>query len=308
MTLADSTRDRIETLLRNHRVVLFMKGNPDAPRCGFSAAASGLLNELLPDYATVDVLEDPEIREGIKIYGNWPTIPQLYVGGELVGGSDIIQSMYASGELQELFGLPKPDRSPPQITISDKAAAEIRDALAGADDGLELHLAIDARFQAQFHLAEAQAGAIRAQANGIALCMDPATAQRARGIRIDWADNVQGSGLTIDNPNAPAAVRALTVQELKARLDAGTITLVDVRPPDERARAAVAQAFRTLDDGPDRLLALPKDAAVAFLCHTGSRSAHAAAQFRSRGFTNVYNVAGGIDAWSREVDPAVPRY
>jgi len=308
MTAAPDVRTRIETLLQSNRVVLFMKGNPSSPRCGFSAAARGLLNELLPEYATVDVLEDPEIREGIKAYGNWPTIPQLYVGGELVGGSDIIQSMYSSGELQELFGLPRPDRTPPRITISDKAAAEIRSALAGADDGLQLHLAIDARYQAQFHLAEADDGGIRAEANGIVVCMDLATAQRARGIRIDWADTVQGAGLTIDNPNAPAPARALSVQELKARLDAGTITLVDVRPPDERATAAVAQAFRTLDDGPEALLALPKDAAVAFICHTGSRSARAAEQFRSRGFTNVYNVAGGIDAWSREVDPAVPRY
>jgi len=308
MTLSDQTRARIDSLLKSNPVVLFMKGNPRAPQCGFSAAASGLLNELLPDYATVDVLQDPEIREGIKAYGNWPTIPQLYVGGELVGGSDIIQSMYGSGELQVLFGLPKPDRTPPQVAISDRAAAEIRNALADAEAGLMLHLAIDARYQAQFHLAEADDNAIRAEANGIALCMDLATAQRARGIRIDWADTVQGSGLVIDNPNAPAAVKALSVSELKTRLDTGDLTLVDVRPPDERARAALAQPFRTFDDGVDALSALPKDTPLAFLCHTGSRSARAAEHFRSLGFSKVYNVTGGIEAWSREVDPGVPRY
>src|SRR5215471_4188685 len=150
MTLAPETRVRIESLLQQNPVVLFMKGSPASPRCGFSAAASGVLNELLPSYASVDVLEDPEIREGIKAYGNWPTIPQLYFRGELVGGSDIIQSMYNSGELQELFGLAKPDRTPPQITISDKAAAEIRQALVDAEPGLALHLTIDARFQPQF--------------------------------------------------------------------------------------------------------------------------------------------------------------
>jgi len=308
MSLAPEVRTRIETLLQDNRVVLFMKGNPGAPRCGFSAAASGLLNELLPDYATVDVLEDPEIREGIKAYGNWPTIPQLYVGGELVGGSDIIQSMYTSGELQELFGLPKPDRTPPPITITDKAAAEIRNAMADAEAGLVLHLAIDARYQAQFHLAEAELGAIRSEANGIAIYMDPASAQRARNVRIDWADTVQGSGLTIDNPNAPAGVKALSVQELKARLDAGDITLIDVRPPDERARAALTSPFRTLDDGIDALASLPKDTQLAFLCHTGSRSARAADHFRGLGFAKVYNVDGGIDAWSREIDSGVPRY
>jgi len=308
MTVAPEVRARIEALLQSNRVVLFMKGNPGAPRCGFSAAASGLLNELLPDYATVDVLEDPEIREGIKAYGNWPTIPQLYIGGELVGGSDIIQSMYTSGELQELFGLPKPDRTPPPITITDKAAAEIRNAMADAEAGLALHLSIDARYQAQFHLAEAELGSIRSEANGIAIYMDLATAQRARNVRIDWADTVQGSGLTIDNPNAPAGVKALSVRELQARLNADDITLVDVRPGDERAVASLAAPFRTLDDGIEALTSLPKDTPLAFLCHTGNRSAQAAEHFRGLGFAEVYNVVGGIEAWSREIDPGVPRY
>jgi monothiol glutaredoxin len=308
MTASNDIRSRIESLLRQNPVVLFMKGSPDAPRCGFSAATSGILNELLPDYATVDVLEDPEIREGIKAYGNWPTIPQLYVNGELVGGADIVQSMYASGQLQELFGLPAPDRTPPQITISDKAAAEIRNALAGADASVALHLAIDARWQAQFHLDEAADNAIRSEANGIVICMDPATAQRARGIRIDWIDTVQGSGLSIDNPNAPAPVRSMSVGELKARLDAGEVTLVDVRPPAERAQSALAQPVRTLDDGVEPLLQLPKDTPLAFLCRSGARSARVAEHFRDQGFRNVYNVAGGINAWSGEIDPSVPSY
>jgi monothiol glutaredoxin len=299
---------RIESLLQQHPVVLFMKGSPQAPRCGFSAATAGVLNELLGEYASVDVLADPEIREGIKAYGNWPTIPQLYVKGELVGGADIVQSMYNSGELQKLFGLPEPDRTPPQLTITDAAANAIRAALADAEPGLALQLAIDARFHAEFHLAETTAGTIVAQANGIAIQMDVATAQRARGIRIDWVSTPQGEGLAIDNPNAPAAVKTLSVRELKSRLDAGDITLVDVRPAQERALAAIAQVFRTLDDGIESLSRLPKDTALAFLCHSGARSAQAAEHFRDLGFRAVYNVAGGIDAWSREVDATVPRY
>jgi monothiol glutaredoxin len=303
-----SVNARIETLLTEHPVVLFMKGTPASPRCGFSAATVGVLNELLPDYKSVDVLEDAEIREGIKAYGKWPTIPQLYVKGELVGGSDIVQSMYTSGELQELFGLPKPDRTPPTITISDTAADAIRNALADAEPGLGLHLSIDARFQAQFHLAEDDTSLIRAQANGIAICMDLASAQRARGIRIDWVETPQGAGLAIDNPNAPAAVRALSVRELKARLDVGDITLVDVRPPEERAQAAFAQLHRTIDDGVEAIAALPKDTPLAFVCHSGARSARAAEHFRGLGFTKIYNVEGGIDAWSREIDTQIPRY
>ena len=308
MSLSDTTRTRIESLLEKNPVVLFMKGDPQSPRCGFSAAASGMLNELLGDYATVDVLEDPEIREGIKAYGNWPTIPQLYVKGELVGGADIVQSMYNSGELHKLFGVPAPDRTPPQITITDAAAQAIKSALTDADPSLALQLAIDARFQPQFHLAETEPGAIRADANGIVIYMDVATAQRARGIRIDWAETVQGAGLSIDNPNAPPTVGALSVKKLKRRLDVGDITLIDVRPADERAKAALTQAFQTLDDGIEPLQKLPKKTALAFLCHSGQRSAQAAEHFRSLGFRNVYNVIGGIDAWSREVDSSVPRY
>ncbi len=235
-----------------------MKGNPQAPQCGFSAATVGVLSELLPDYASVNVLEDPEIREGIKAYGNWPTIPQLYVKGELVGGADIVQSMYNSGELQELFGLPKPDRTPPTITITDTAAAAIRNALTDAEPGLALHLSIDARFQPQFHLAEPGDDAIRSESNGIDILMDVGTAQRARGIRIDWAETMQGAGLSIDNPNAPAAAQELSVQELKNRLAAGDITVVDVRPADERALAQLTQPFRTLDNGVASLTDLPE--------------------------------------------------
>ena len=131
MSLDTTTRERIETLLKDHRVVLFMKGDRQQPMCGFSAAATNTLNELLPDYHTVNVLDDPEIREGIKAYGDWPTIPQLYVEGELVGGADIIRQMYGNGELHTLFGVAAPDRTPPPITITDAAAEAIRQGTSG---------------------------------------------------------------------------------------------------------------------------------------------------------------------------------
>ena len=308
MSLSPATRTRIETLLRDNPVVLFMKGSPQAPQCGFSAAASGVLNELLPQYATVNVLEDAEMREGIKAYGNWPTIPQLYVKGELVGGADIVQSMYNSGELQALFGLPKPDRTPPQITITDAAAQAIRSALADAEPGLALHLSIDARFQPQFHLAEPAEDAIRSESNGIDVLFDLGSAQRARGIRIDWVETMQGSGLAIDNPNAPSTIKQLSVAELAQRIDANDITVVDVRPPEERAVAALNAPFRTLDQGMGALADLPKDAPIAFLCRSGGRSQRAAEQFHAHGYTKVYNVAGGINAWAREIDTTIAQY
>jgi monothiol glutaredoxin len=96
------TQQRIDTLVKNHRVVLFMKGTAQFPMCGFSGRAVQILSACgVDDLKTVNVLEDEEIRQGIKEYANWPTIPQLYVNGEFVGGSDIMMEMYQSGELQQ---------------------------------------------------------------------------------------------------------------------------------------------------------------------------------------------------------------
>ena len=96
-------RERIEKLLNENKTVLFMKGTPQFPQCGFSARAVAILKEVGASFHSVDILEDPEMRQGIKEYGNWPTIPQLYVNKELIGGSDIMMEMFEAGEIQELF-------------------------------------------------------------------------------------------------------------------------------------------------------------------------------------------------------------
>lgn len=201
MPLDSATRDRIQNLLASHRVVLFMKGDRQQPMCGFSAAAAAALDDVLDEYHTVDVLGDPEIREGIKVFGNWPTIPQLYVDGELVGGSDIVRQMYASGELHTLFGVAAPDRTPPVITLTDKAAEAIREGL-DQGPGMALHLSISADHQARFQLAPADANDIVTEANGIEIHLDPGSAQRARGITIDWVETMQGAGLSLRFPDA----------------------------------------------------------------------------------------------------------
>jgi monothiol glutaredoxin len=307
MSLDPATRERIETLLKDHRVVLFMKGDRRQPMCGFSAAATNTLNELLPDYHTVNVLDDPEIREGVKVFGDWPTIPQLYVEGELVGGADIIRQMYASGELHSLFGATPPDRTPPEITITDKAAEAIRNGIANAQ-GLTLHLEIGPDHSAGFQLAPAGDHDIVVTANGIEVHFDPGSAQRAKDIVIDWVSTVQGEGLSLKFPGAQE-IKSLSVQELKARLADGSVLLVDVRPAAGRAQAAPLSQARVLEDeGYDALAALPKDTAIAFICHHGNSSRGVAERFAAHGFTDVFNVEGGMDAWSREIDPGVPRY
>jgi monothiol glutaredoxin len=101
--MMDSTAERIKDVIASSDVVLFMKGVPAAPQCGFSAAVVQILAGLKVPFKSVDVLSDPQIREGIKTFSNWPTIPQLYVKGEFLGGSDIVREMFQAGELTALL-------------------------------------------------------------------------------------------------------------------------------------------------------------------------------------------------------------
>jgi monothiol glutaredoxin len=126
-------------------------------------------------------------------------------------------------------------------------------------------------------------------------------------LRIDWADDERGKGLVIDNPNAPPKVRAIAPAEAAQRVNAGGLVIVDVRPADERAKAALAIPFANFDDGMEDIEASDKATPLAFLCHSGGRSGQAAEHFRALGFTEVYNISGGIEAWSM-FDPAIPRY
>ena len=102
--LNESLRKQISELLASNRVVLFMKGTRQMPQCGFSAQVVRILDAMLPSYETVDVLGSPALRDGIKEFSQWPTVPQLYVGGQFIGGCDIVREMNASGELQNIIG------------------------------------------------------------------------------------------------------------------------------------------------------------------------------------------------------------
>ena len=305
--LSPELRQRIDTLLTSNAVVLFMKGSPAQPSCGFSSKASGILNELIGNYAHIDVLADDEIREGIKIYGQWPTIPQLYVGGELIGGSDIIDQMFNSGELHEVLGVPAPIRITPRLNLTPAAAQAIRQAMENSEPGMALHLNVDARFQSQFQLKPVTGNEIIAEIEGVKVYFDLASAPRADGISIDWVEDARGSGLAIDNPNAPAKVQALSVQALSA--DLKSFTVIDVRPAHARAIAEFPHPHDVLDeDSFERLSALPKDSRLAFLCHHGNSSRQAAEHFRGLGFTQLFNVEGGIDAWAESLDNSLQRY
>ena len=204
MSLDDPTREQIESLIQSNDVVLFMKGDRQAPQCGFSATVIQILDTLTPEYATADVLSDPALREGIKAYSSWPTVPQLYLKGEFVGGCDIIQELYGSGELHGMFGIELNPNAQPKITITPLAAEGLLEAVSDAGaDGRELHMTVDALYQSTLAMAPRAASDIEVHENGVTLLLDPLSATRADGSTIDAVETPRGRGFKIENPNAP---------------------------------------------------------------------------------------------------------
>ncbi len=128
---ANPMRDAIQEAIDENPVILFMKGNPDAPACGFSARTVGILQSVGARFAAVDILPDPRIRQELSAISNWPTIPQLFIDGELVGGCDIVTEMYQSGELQQALGLEAPAEpaQAPEAAPVDSAPLSIENRL-----------------------------------------------------------------------------------------------------------------------------------------------------------------------------------
>jgi monothiol glutaredoxin len=132
MSEPTTLREAIEQAIAENPVILFMKGTPEQPMCGFSARTSAALQALGAPYAAVDVLPDPRIRQELSALSNWPTIPQLFVRGELVGGADIVAEMYASGELAQTLGVEppaEPERTPEETTPAEAPPLSIENRL-----------------------------------------------------------------------------------------------------------------------------------------------------------------------------------
>lgn len=307
MALDASVKKQIEDLIQKNRVMLFMKGSKSFPQCGFSSAVVSILKDVGVPFETANVLSDANLREGIKEFSDWPTIPQLYIDGQFVGGCDIVREMHANGDLQKTLGVKVEPVKAPTIVVSDAAAKAFKDAEEPGEDKLRLEIAPS--FQVDLYFAPAKAGDIEVKANGLVILLDPASARRADGLSIDYVDGPDGAGFKIENPNAPAQVRQLSVKELDRMMKAGEkLHLFDVRTEKERQTAKIEGAIHLDDAGKAKLDGLDKDAMIVFHCHHGGRSQSAAEQWIRQGFKRVYNLAGGIDAWSREVDAKVPRY
>jgi monothiol glutaredoxin len=143
----------------------------------------------------------------------------------------------------------------------------------------------------------------------VTLQIDRWSAARADGLKIRVRESLQGQGFSFDNPNAPPPVQQMSVQELRAALDRGDpLWLFDVRGDDERAIAALPAARPWDEDAIKLLDGLPADATIVFHCHRGGRSQAVAERYRRKGYTNLHNLAGGIDAWAREIDRDIATY
>lgn len=307
MPLSDQLRARFQTLVTSNKVVLFMKGTRGAPACGFSAACVQILDEMLPAYETVNVLSDAEVRDGIKEFTSWPTIPQLYISGQFVGGSDILREMHASGELAKLLGVTG-EITLPKVTITPGAAKAIRDAAEDTEKDL-LHVEISASFEYGLYFGPAEKGEVEIDAGGVRLMMNRGSAQRGEGLVIDFVEGPDGGGFKMTSPLEPVRVKPLSVKELKGWFDGKkAFELIDVRTVRERETASI-QGSKLLDDeGEKALNALDRSTPIVFQCHHGIRSRSAAEHYLTKGFQNLYNLTGGIDAWSQQIDPKVPRY
>ncbi|MCR9164281.1 MAG: Grx4 family monothiol glutaredoxin [Nannocystaceae bacterium] len=302
-----ATHQRIEALTKSDKVVLFMKGNRAQPQCGFSATVVGILDQYVPDYTTVNVLADPEIREGVKEFSDWPTIPQLYVDGEFVGGCDIVRQLDDEGELIATLGDAAKPPEPPSIEITEAAAAVFKQAMAEAEGDEQLRLVVSPTFQHELALDLPRPSDLVVEAAGLKILVDPGTTRRANGLRIDHVEGPQ-VGFRMDNPNAPAQVQQIGVKEAAALVKEDGVKFFDVRTPRERSIAKLEGAIHLDGDNVGEMMELPKDTPLVFHCHHGHRSFQAAIRFLEQGFTKVYNVVGGIDAWSQQVDPSIPRY
>ena len=303
-----STKAEIDSLIGDNNVVLFMKGNRRMPQCGFSATVVGILDGLVDDYKTVDILSNPAIRSGIKEYSDWPTLPQLYIGGEFQGGCDIIREMAGSGELHTALGVEVEIVAPPEMTLTDSAAAALVEAGA-KDSGEGIRFTISPDFRYGLTLGPKMFGDTEMEINGFIFYLDSGTAKRGEGTVIDYVTSTMGAGFQIMNPAEPAKIQQVPPAAVQAWMAAGeAMEFIDIRPADERAVSSIDGTTLLDESEAKRLEGLDKGTRLVFHCHHGVRSQQVAERFLGLGFTNVVNLAGGIDAWSEQVDSAVPRY
>ncbi|MCA9622223.1 MAG: Grx4 family monothiol glutaredoxin, partial [Myxococcales bacterium] len=223
--------EQLQQIVNDNKVVLFMKGTRMFPQCGFSARAVEIFKRCGVPFKDVNVLADPQIRQGVKDFSNWPTIPQAYVDGKFVGGSDILLEMFENGELQKLLGVESDEdvATPPKVTITDAAKAQFDAAMKDVGDDV-LRLEASPSFDYDLFFGPKQDGDLAIQVAGLTLHIPKRCAARLEGVTLDFVDGPDGAGFKIDNPNEPPKVQNIMPKALKKLMDAGEeVHLLDVR-------------------------------------------------------------------------------
>lgn len=287
MSQLSDIHKRIEALWRSNRLVLFFDG--EAPKSASSLEAYHALNGSELEYAQVDVRLNPSLHKAI-VADELAAIPQLYLDGNPIASGDAIERMARSGELHAALGLPAPDRTPPTVRLTQVAAQLLRRAIANIGNDTVAEITVDAQFRSSLRLVPRRQDAVVTMVEGVPLLFDLASARRAEGLSIDCDENdIDRGGWSLVHPKAPVPkpVRAISPAEADARVRAGTLTIVDLRPAEERAVARLCVPFLHMEDGTHEIRNLAPDAPLACLCHRGDRSCHAAEHLRQLGHGDV---------------------
>ena len=290
--MTEELRAKLQAMVDSHDVVLFMKGTRQQPQCGFSNRVVSILEELEIDYQTYNVFSDPDIRSGMKDFSMWPTFPQLYIKQEFVGGCDLVTEMMQSGELPGMLGVTLEDVEPPTVHCSPNILNLFKESLATHGGGI--HIDVSKNFQYDIFIGPKSNGQVESLVDGVPFYFSRGSAKRANGISLDFKDGDNG-GVLIDNPNEPK-FEDIAVSDVEAWVaDNPTAKVYQIGVTAEQVLP-----FATLLDASahQEIGHLPKDHPIAFMCVMGVRSQHAAKDLAFQGYSNVFNIVGGLTAWN----------
>ena len=293
----NNTQEKIDNLINENNILLFMKGDKFAPQCGFSAKVIEILNHYCSMYKTVNVLEDNNIREGIKEYSKWPTIPQLYVNKEFIGGCDILTEMHQSGDLLDIFNIKIKSSDNIKLEISKSAKSAFGKIISESNEGNTVRLSVDSKNNTNLSFEDKKDKDIQFEYDNFKLIIDPLSSSRITNLKIDFIEDKNSSGFSIinldqDNIEQIDAAKLKSMIENKEKFE-----LIDVRTTQEYNENNISCA-RLLENIEDNFFdKLNKNTKLIFQCRSGKRSQNMALKFKEKGFKNIANLKGGILAW-----------
>lgn len=314
------TAEKVKEIVESEPLVVFAKGTKEAPRCGFSARAIDIVKSLGKPFTVVDILADPTIRPALVAFSDFPTSPQLFVKGELVGGSDIVQELYQAGELQRqvyaAFGEEWTDEAAGEapFEVTPPALEKLKSFRESKDEFVRVDITImgSERNHALSLETKALPTDLRWTIDGLGFAVDPKIRGEFDKLKIDWVDNngSQGFAVTdIGDPPKPAVPATVSPDEALALVedgkdgDGGKVWLVDVREESEWKTGHAAEAILLPMSKFEQQVGevgFGKDDTILLYCASGGRSGMAVEQLRKQGFRKARNL-GGVANWKGEL-------